>query len=194
MEVSTICYHITATLAPGANLEAIQQIFERNDLAVTPTNNPHITQKLPPDTIYFLTTKHHCDCDSVLGYTSTKVIRHAILHSKKYRNLQRKGWSAPKLQAWIDDKIAKETKKRANHGRRYSPVEREQRTTRWVNLIRETLHSGSTTQLGLLKHWYHGNIETEEFTLTATQQIPLSQLTPPFLLQIDEDVLYLFTP
>ncbi len=185
-----MCYHITATLPQGTKLDAIQQIIDRYDMAFAPLENAHVKAQLNPGALYFLTTKGHCDCDTVLGYASTGQLRESILQSKKYQTLKKKRWSEAKLNAWIEEKIKKESEKKSKHRRTYSPIELEKRTSRWINFIRNMLQSGSISHIGLLKHWYKGSLETEEISLKDKQKVRINELDTHYLTHLEDDILY----
>jgi hypothetical protein len=188
-----MCYFITATLSQKIKLDNLQAILDRYDLAFAPLENPHVVAQLPPSTRYFLTTKGHCDCATVLGYASTGYIRDAVLQSKKYRTVKNKRWSDAKLHLWVDEKVKKEIAKKAKHGRTYSPLELETHTSRWMNFLQDILHTKSIARIGLLKHWYKGNVQTEKITLKNTQPVKIHELTTKYLTHLEDDVLYQFS-
>ena len=50
----------------------------------------------------------------------------------------------------------------------------------------------SKRNIGILKHWYHGTLEDENITLKETRRIQNRNITPDFLLNLEEDILYEF--
>ncbi|NVM54388.1 MAG: hypothetical protein HWN66_11855 [Candidatus Helarchaeota archaeon] len=190
-----MCFHITATLPKGTNLEPIRQIIDEYDMDFTPLTNEFVASQLRHGALYFVATKGHCDCDTVLGYLSTSQIHQSIFQSKKYKTLIKKGWSEEKLDEWVVAKFKKLQEKRGKHGRKLSPVEETQRATRWINFISALLNTGSISHVGLLKHWYSNRIDSEQFSIKKTQRVNLNEANVAFLTHLDEDILYeFFTP
>jgi hypothetical protein len=62
----------------------------------------------------------------------------------------------------------------------------------WVDFIQEILISKTAERIGLLVHQYRGGIETEEIEILDRQAVPLKKLTPQFLIELREDVIYDF--
>ena len=158
-------------------------------MAFDPLNNSNISSQLRPGELYFVATKGHCDCDTVLGALSTSHELQALLESKKARKLRKKGWSEDQIVQWAKEKLKKQKKP---HGRWHSPVEIEQETARWINFLRELLQAGNLSHVGLIKHWYEGRLDTEQFSIKKTEKININETTAGFLSKIEEDTLYEF--
>ena len=61
-------------------------------------------------------------------------------------------------------------------------------------LIQQLLASGDTWRVGLLLHFYHGQIETEQVKILGRKTARLAELNPEYLLRIEVDWLYEFVP
>lgn len=184
-----MCYHITVTLPKKTNLEAIRQVINKCDMAFEPVNNNHVISQLRPGELYFSATKGHCDCDTVLGSLSTSQRYEALLHSKKFKKLKKKGWSKEEINNWIAEKM-KTMKKKV--GRKYSTVEQNKKVTRWITFLRELLHTGFISHIGLLKHWYKGALDSEQISIKKTQRVNVERNIEELLLHLEEDILYEF--
>ncbi|NVM28436.1 MAG: hypothetical protein HWN65_06305 [Candidatus Helarchaeota archaeon] len=184
-----MCFHLTATLPKSINIETLRPIINQYGMAFDPLNNPNVSSQLRPGELNFVATKGHCDCGTVLGALSTSRKLQALLKSKKARNLQKKGWSEDQIVQWAEEKLKKRKK---SHGRKYSPVEIEQETARWINFLRELLQAGNLSHVGLIKHWYRGRLDTEQFSIKKTEKININETTADFLTKIEEDTLYEF--
>ncbi len=184
-----MCYHLTSTLPKDTDLGLLRAIFEKYEMAFDPITNPHIASQLPSGELYFVTTKGHCDCGTILGALSTSKALAEILDSKKARILRKKGWSETQIAKWAKEKL--ESKKKS-HGRKFSPIEIQHETDRWINFFQEMLQEGKVSHIGLIKHWYGGRLDTEQFTIQRTQKVRLAEVNSEFLTKIEEDVLYNF--
>ena len=64
---------------------------------------------------------------------------------------------------------------------------------KWIKFLHET-HSGKQTlKIGLITHFYQGDIETEDFHIKSTQALVLTDLRQETILGLEDDVLYTFT-
>ena len=77
-----MCYHLTASLPKGTNMEALRPVIEEYDMAFQPLSNESVASQLERGASYFIATKGHCDCGTVLGYQSTGHIAESIKNSK----------------------------------------------------------------------------------------------------------------
>lgn len=73
-------------------------------------------------------------------------------------------------------------------------MEIDEKIKRWLDFLRSLLDDKKASRIGLLKHWYDKGLQTEEITLTRTEKINIDKITPEFLLNLEEDVLYEFLP
>ncbi|MFX1445125.1 MAG: hypothetical protein ACFFHV_17055, partial [Promethearchaeota archaeon] len=79
-------------------------------------------------------------------------------------------------------------------GKKLTPMEREKEITRWLDFLNSILNNKKVSRIGLLKHWYDKDLQTEVITLARTEKIYIDKITPEFLLNLEEDVLYEFLP
>ena len=184
-----MCYHLTSTLPKGTNIEPLRPVIERYDMAFDPLKNPNLLSQFRSGELYFVTSKGHCDCGTVLGTLSTAKTFETVVQSKKAQKLRRKGWDEEKIAQWARDKIKS---KKKSHGRKYTPQEINAETNRWIQFLRELSQTGNLSHVGLLKHWYSGSLETEQISIKRTEQINLADITTEILTKIEEDVLYEF--
>ncbi len=82
--------------------------------------------------------------------------------------------------------------KKGEIGRKLTQNERNSEVERWHQFILNLLENSNVSHLGILKHWYHGALEDENITLKETRRIQNRNITPDFLLNLEEDILYEF--
>jgi hypothetical protein len=179
-----MCHFITAVLPGSANFYLVGDVAARFDRAWRPLASNPVLGQLRDGETYYLTTPGHCDCETVLGQATRAVT--AAGRVQKLARLRKKGWSETKIDRWLADK-------------EHADKRRHQRVTagtldadRWLALLREILSSGATETIGLLMHWYSGPISDADF-IFARERVPLLEVTPDFLLNIEEDRLYEFS-
>ncbi len=183
-----MCYYITVTLPKDTKLEGFKHIINKYEMGFFPINNKHIKSQLRPDELYLRATKGHCDCDTVLGTSSTSHMYQSLINSKKVKKLRTKKWSDEEIENWIAEKIKNKSK---DLGKNW-PQFREKEATRWINFLREMLDINKNSRIGLLKHWYSGALGTEQFAIKEKKRIKIGLVDTDLLLKLDEDILYEF--
>jgi len=187
-----MCFYITATLPKDVDLEELKAIFNEYNMAFNPIENDNIQSQLRTGELYFRATKDYCDCGTVLGSLNNLQEYQNLLKSQKVRTLKKKKWTDEEIDKWIKEKLHKEGS--STIGKKLTPMEIDEKIKRWLDFLRSLLDNKKASRIGLLKHWYDKGLQTEEITLTRTEKINIDKITPEFLLNLEEDVLYEFFP
>ena len=187
-----MCFYITATLPKDVDLEQLKDIFNEYNMAFDPIENDNIQSQLRTGELYFRATKDYCDCGTVLGSLNNIQEYQNLLNSQKVRTLKKKKWTDEEIDKWIKEKLQKEGS--SPIGKKLTPMEIDEKIKRWLDFVRSLLDDKKASRIGLLKHWYDKGLQTEEVTLTRTEKINIDKITPEFLLNLEEDVLYEFFP
>ena len=187
-----MCFYITATLPKDVDLEELKAIFNEYNMAFNPIENDNIQSQLRTGELYFRATKDYCDCGTVLGSLNNLQEYQNLLKSQKVRTLKNKKWTDEEIDKWIKEKLHKEGS--STIGKKLTPMEIDEKIKRWLDFLRSLLDNKKASRIGLLKHWYDKGLQTEEITLTRTEKINIDKITPEFLLNLEEDVLYEFFP
>jgi hypothetical protein len=87
-----MCYYITATLPPGADVERVRGIAKQFHLAWKPIEAPHVISQLRSGETYYLTTTGECDCETVLGYLSTPKAERRNTKTAQNRKAEAANW------------------------------------------------------------------------------------------------------
>jgi hypothetical protein len=106
--------------------------------------------------------------------------------AQKLKRFRKKGWSEPKIETWLKE-WERKTRNIKTHAEQF-PVSAE----RWVAFVIGTLNSGQVESVGLLLHWYSGALDTERIDLKRTEKFGARKVDEDVLLNIEQDVLYLF--
>jgi len=187
-----MCFYITATLPKDVDLEQLKDIFNEYNMAFNPIENDNIQSQLRTGELYFRATKDYCDCGTILGSLNNLQEYQNLLNSQKVRTLKKKKWTDEEIDKWIKEKLQK--KGSSPIGKKLTPMEIDEKIKRWLDFLRSLLDNKKASRIGLLKHWYDKALQTEEITLTRTEKINIDKITPDFLLNLEEDVLYEFFP
>ena len=186
-----MCFYITATLPKKTSLENLSSIINKYKMDFTEIQNKKIKSQLRSEELYLRATRDYCDCDSILGSLNPQQEYQKLYNSKKVKTLKKKKWSEERITSWIEDKIKN---KNIEKKTKLTPLEIETKLNRWTKFIQELLNNKDVSRVGILKHWYSGGLEDEEFIIKKTEKIKLSEITEELLLNLNEDTLYEFLP
>ena len=184
-----MCFYITATLPKGTDLNKFRHDIEKFEMAFKVIQNDNINSQLRPGELYLRATKSYCDCDTILGSLNRQNEYQTLLNSKKVKTLRKKKWTDEEIDNWINQKLKN---KKGEVGRKLTQNERNSEVERWHQFILNILENSNVSHVGILKHWYHGALEDENITLKETRRIQNRNITPDFLLNLEEDILYEF--
>jgi hypothetical protein len=182
-----MCHFITATVPGDADLTQVRAIVAAHRLGFQKLTNLHIQPQLPPGDQYLGLTRKLCDCGTVLGCLHQKAENTAERAPDRFR---RKGWSEARIGRWITE-CGKGQEKRARD-RGQTREERTAEAQGWIDFLQALLSLDETAHVGLLLHWYRSGPADERFTVARTDKVRVGELTPEWLMQIEEDVLYLY--
>jgi len=114
-----------------------------------------------------------------------------LLNSKKVKTLRKKKWTEEEIDKWIKEKLKK---REVKVGRSINPMERDGKIKRWMDFLHSLLDTKNVNRIGLLKHWYNKRLQNEEIIIKRTERVDVNEISPEFLLNLEEDVLYEFFP
>ncbi|MHC4069823.1 MAG: hypothetical protein ACYSR8_09665 [Planctomycetota bacterium] len=188
-----MCEYITAILPKDINIDELQHIITKHKRKFNPLINEHIMRQLNPGEQYFTTSSAMCDCGTPLGRfapTSEDGRDLDLRLKRKLRILQKKGWSKTKIDRWVEQhKMNEEKEARDEKHRKELYITAAQD---WKDFLIEMV-SSKTSYIGILKHWYNRNIETEHIEIKKRIRIRAGDVSVDDLLRIEEDILYEFT-
>jgi len=184
-----MCFYITATLPNKTDLDKIRTTLDQFEMAFIPLNNDSVSSQLTTGDLYLRATKSYCDCGTILGSLNRENEYQTLLNSKKVKTLRKKKWTDKEIDNWIKQKLQNKKQKKGGH---LTTFETKEELKRWNLFIQTILTSQSSKYIGILKHWYAGGLTDEKINLKEIQRINLNKVTPEFLLNIEEDVLYKF--
>lgn len=180
-----MCYYITATVPAESNLEILRQVIKKHSFGFTSLTNSFITVQLPKGSRYYRATGSYCDCDDGFGYSfhydRTSNPNDLAKHANK---LRKKGWSEAKIHRSLQERTLAHEKPRPGI---------QESADRWIKFLREILSVKQNPKIGLITHFYQGDIETEDFHIKTTQTLVLTDLHQETVLGLKDDVLYTFT-
>lgn len=186
-----MCHFITATLPRDVDVDAVAARFHAHGRGFAEVSNPHVAAQIAPGDRYLTTTAAHCDCGTSLGALARSEATGPATLDRQIEKLRRRGWGAARIGRWQaqteqDPARRRREEQTAARGEAHDVAQ-------WTDLLRELLDSGLTPRIGLLLHWYRGNLRSERISLNGIQRLAISALTPRQLMRIEEDTLYEFT-
>jgi hypothetical protein len=188
-----MCHYITATMAPDGDESMVRRLANKAHLKWEPLENPSVIQHLRSGERYFLTTPGMCDCGTALGarirVQGTLPPRDSDL-SGTIKNLKKKGWSASKIDRWVEQLKAYVNRK---HEETAARLNCKHEIERWIEFVSAVLEGKHAQWIGIMVHWYGGNLETASIAAGSRCWLPLSDLTDDYLLNLAEDTLHTFT-
>jgi hypothetical protein len=193
-----MCLFITLVFPCETDLDEVRSVVSDKVrralvLALTPIENPTLRRQLQVNDICVLRGGGgiECDCGTALGArrrsaTDQEQDNGSVKTSiaRKADKLQRAGWSAVKVEKWLEQKESTARK----HAK---PIE-EPAIEHWATFLGRVLDSGAARRVGLLLHWYNGSLGDEEIILARQEKHKRKEITAEFLSLIEEDVLYEF--
>jgi hypothetical protein len=186
-----MCFYITATLPKGTKIDSIRKILDNYEMNFSKIHNSVVESQLRQGELYFRATKDYCDCDTVLGSLNRLQDFQTLYDSKKVKTLKKKNWSEEDINKWVDQKLKTKGKKT---GKKLTPIEIKNQTDRWINFLHDLLDNKTVSRIGFLKHWYNKGLDDEKIQIKETKKISINEITPDYLLNLEEDVLYEFLP
>ncbi|MFM8328445.1 MAG: hypothetical protein ACKN9U_26590 [Pirellulaceae bacterium] len=188
-----LCHYITATMAPQGNEASVRRLAKASLLRWDPVEHPGVCASLAPGERYYLTTRGSCDCGTAIGLarrSHTALLSQQSDFSRDIRNLKKKGWSSAKIDRWIEQSKADSARKQQETASRLSGQHIE--LQRWVQFIASVLDGDHAKSIGVLLHWYSGDLTTEAIDAGNRRWLSHSELTEDYLLHAEEDVLHTF--
>jgi hypothetical protein len=88
-------------------------------------------------------------------------------------------------------RIGTRTRSVATHGDDLS--ESNDELHRWIEFVTAVMTSRHAGWIGLLLHWYNGDVRTEAIRVNDRRFVRLADLTEEYLLNMEEDVLHTIT-
>lgn len=174
-----MCLFITAVLPQGARSSAFDAVIARHGLAFRPCGNPHVIAQLKPTEELTLANSGGCDCNSPLFFATRPRIE------KQIGKLQAKGWSDAKIKRWVEDSQPRIHQQGQGRGGCWSMAD-------WADFLEEALAQPRVNFVGLIGHWYQGDVENEPFAIKARACHRVSDLRSGALGILDQDTLHIF--
>ena len=155
--------------------------------------NSFLRPQVPRGERLVFTTHGHCDCDTVLGRRRCEDFRtRPGISQKDLKKLRKKGWSEAKIERWKQE--VSHTIDRNKALRQEQFESRRPEAEVWLNFIRDAMAAANAPHLGIFLHFYNdGGMEDEKIRLSRSERLDLTDVSPDFLMDVEQDVLYLFS-
>jgi hypothetical protein len=186
-----MCHYITATMAPNGDESAVRRLAQASLLKWEPLDNLGVIKQLHRGERYFLTTRGMCDCGTELGFsirTGGKLPPPDADLSREITKLKKKGWTGTKIDRWVEQAKADAVRKHKEAEARLSGPHPE--VNRWIQFVSGVLTGKHADWIGILVHWYGGNVTTEAMAAGNRRWLTLDNFTEDYLLNAEEDTLH----
>ena len=178
-------------MAPNGDESAVRRLAKASLLKWEPLDNPGVIKQLRRGERYFLTTRGMCDCGTEIGVSvrtaGTLPPRDADL-SREVKKLKKKGWTDAKVDRWIEQTKADVARKHTESEARLRGPHPE--VDRWIQFVSLVLAGNHADWIGILVHWYGGNVATEAIAAGNRRWVTLDNFTEDYLLNAEEDTLH----
>lgn len=186
-----MCHFITATAGGIRDDAKLRRLAEECGFNWMPIRNDSLKAILRPGEEYFSTNRGMmCDCGTDIGSLARLAEPVRDNSEEQIRQFQKKGWSKAKIERWLQDK--QNGQARSQDRQRRVTANSDWASQQWSKFILASLDEGLATSIGLLLHWYRRGVEDESLKNLTPAWVSASDLTPQFLLNVAEDVLYRF--
>jgi hypothetical protein len=142
-----MCHYISLIVAE-AEESSVAEVLRQHHRRLVRTSNPAIARLLLAGEQQYITTDH-CDCGTSLGDALKAPDEIAAALASERKRLAKKGWSQAKLERWVRDRLAAET-------RHAGPDDDD--IDNWDRLFSDLGRAG-VKRAGLLVHCYDAGID-----------------------------------
>ncbi|WDI31428.1 hypothetical protein PUV54_15870 [Hyphococcus flavus] len=140
---------------------------------------------------YFFTCTAHCDCGTALGSGFSLTEEHIGGYEESIRDdLQKKGWSAAKIQRRLND--LKKTQQKNERALESLSLYQGDEIKSWMMLISALLERRLSSHIGVTVNDYHGLISNPKFDLKRKKE-NLSALSSQILKNLAPATLVVFS-
>ena len=174
-----MCLFITAVVPRSALCSGFDAVVARHKLAFRPCRNPHLIAQLKPAEHYAHTSSGGCDCGSPLFFAARDHLE------KQIGKLRAKGWSNAKISRWVEDSRPRAHQQKGAQDRCWSIPD-------WAAFLEEALALPRVSFVGLIGHWYQGDVDSEPFVINGRVAHRLAELRAGSLGVLDQDTIHLF--
>lgn len=176
-----MCTYIFAVLPQETDAEALRPLAKQHEISLKKVEWGEFRSVAGS---IFYTTWGFCDCGTVIGSAHYPVHGepHEQIIARETEKLRRKGWSETKIARWRADKDKSVEK---------GIAARERELQRWLDFVPAALNSRTVPWLGVFYHSYNYEHARQ---IVRTERHSADHVTEQFLKQMQEDVLYRFTP
>ncbi len=178
-------------MAPNGDESTVRRLAKASLLKWEPLDNPGVSKQLRRGERYFLTTRGMCDCGTEIGVSTrtdgTLPPRDPDLW-REIKKLKKKGWTGTKIDRWIEQTKADAARKHQEAEARLSGPHPE--VDRWIQFVSAVLTGNHADWIGILLHWYGGNVTTEAIAAGNRRWLSLDDFTEDYLLNAEEDILH----
>jgi hypothetical protein len=179
-----MCYYITATLPAEINVEQLRVLIDKHTLGFVPLQSKFVSDQLPKGSQYYRATKSYCDCADSFGHAyHYRTPSRQIDFQQHTAKLRKKGWSEEKIRRSLQDKSRALEKSHSGNS---------QNADSWLSFLHQILSTELISQIGLMTHFYEGEPETEHLSIKEIKSLKLSDTHAETMLNLEDDVLYVF--
>ncbi len=176
-----MCQFITGVLPSEGRLPHAHDALTRMGRRLVSVDNEAVRHQLLPNEAYYALSAGGCDCGAALGRIAMDRAGRERDDTAKARKLAARGWSAAKVERALASRVrAREDAERAA----------ADEIAQWTALLTD-LHRGGFRYVGLLRHFYHGDLHDEPLVIRR-RVVVVGPDAPGALESMDEDTLVEF--
>jgi hypothetical protein len=185
-----MCWFIRATLPKAVGAETLHRLLPLGP-RFRPLEDPRVEPGLQPDEAYYSVNYSYCACDSLIGsaHRYTAPSKSVDLEGQA-QQLGRKGWSASRVQRWLEQK--QESTARRGLRTTREAMKEEQEAADWLAFLRSALLQHHLPYVGILLTW-EGRGHPKP-SVERTESVSIAHCDAARLAAFEPNVLYRVVP
>lgn len=182
-----MCYFLTTYLRSDSKLNSVREIADHFQIDWEPIDNASIREQIDRSITQYVTTKGICQCYLAPTGQWDRTLDKELDLEKDIKKHHQKGWSNNKIQRWVKEK--EKTRESKLDSMKTSGLD----GNNWLIFIREVIGTGSAYSIGMLFHFYSGDLDAESINLKVQTTHKIDKIDGWFLQNLKVDHFYWFT-
>lgn len=184
-----MCHFISGLIEKQTSIDVLNQLGLEHEITFDKCDNDFVKSQLHTNEEYVIKRTKSCDCGTQLGLMARLEMPDTMrIEKKEMDKLEKKGWSAGKIDRWKTERSKAFEKDKIRYSRMVNDDHPD--IANWVKYLNTLFTSTKISYVGLFLHWYKGGLQTERIKIKERIEIKITDLTHGSLLNMKEDVIY----
>lgn len=184
-----MCHFISGLIEKQTPIEVLNQVGLEYAITFDKCDNDFVKSQLHTNEQYLIKSTKSCDCGTQLGLIARLEMPGEMrIEKKELDKLEKKGWSAGKIDRWKTERNKTFEKDKIRYSRMVNADHLD--VANWMKYLDTLFTNTNISYVGLLLHWYKGGLQTERIKIKGRIEIQRMDLTHESLLNMKEDIIY----